>query len=107
MKRDEFIQKLIQKNNKKGQIKKGINENLKGIERMEIKLILLANDVDPKNLIEVFPKLCQDRKIFFLSDFDTKKNMGKYLKLSVGTSVIGFSNVDKEWNLEDLKFEND
>ena len=88
--KDLILELIEYSKNKKIKIKKGINEVLKSIERLESKLIVLANDVDPKKLIEVIPKLCVERKIKFIENFAGKKILGNYIGIKNQTSCVSF-----------------
>ena len=45
-----------------GRIKKGINEATKSIERGIARLVLVAEDVEPQEVIMYLPGLCDDKK---------------------------------------------
>ncbi len=45
-----------------GRIKKGINEATKAVERGNARLVLIAEDVDPPEIIMFLPGLCDDKK---------------------------------------------
>jgi len=46
-----------------GKIKKGTNETTKTIERGQAKLVILAEDVDPPEVVAHLPLLCEEKKI--------------------------------------------
>jgi len=45
-----------------GKIKKGTNETTKAVERGLAKLVLIAEDVDPPEVVMHLPLLCEERK---------------------------------------------
>ena len=45
-----------------GKIKKGTNETTKAIERGVSKLVLVAEDVEPPQIVAHIPLLCEERK---------------------------------------------
>ncbi len=49
-----------------GKIKKGTNETTKAVERGFAKLVLIAEDVDPPEIVAHLPLLCEERKIPYL-----------------------------------------
>ncbi len=49
-----------------GRIKKGINEATKSIERGVARLVLVAEDVEPPEIIMYLPGLCDDKKIPYI-----------------------------------------
>ena len=56
-----------------GRIKKGINEATKSIERGIARLVIVAEDVEPQEVIMFLPGLCDDKKapyIFVKSKVD-------------------------------------
>jgi large subunit ribosomal protein L7Ae len=56
-----------------GRIKKGINEATKSIERGIARLVVIAEDVEPQEVIMYLPGLCDDKKapyIFVTSKAD-------------------------------------
>ena len=48
---------------KSGNVRKGTNEATKAVERGQAKLVVIAEDVDPPEVIAHLPFLCDERKI--------------------------------------------
>jgi len=48
---------------KSGAVRKGTNEATKAVERAQAKLVVIAEDVDPPEVIAHLPLLCEERKI--------------------------------------------
>jgi large subunit ribosomal protein L7Ae len=48
---------------KSGIVRKGTNEATKAIERAQAKLVIIAEDVDPPEVVAHLPLLCEERKI--------------------------------------------
>ncbi|RLI35414.1 50S ribosomal protein L7ae [Candidatus Bathyarchaeota archaeon] len=46
-----------------GRIRKGTNETTKAVERGQAKLVVVAEDVDPPEVVAHLPLLCDERKI--------------------------------------------
>lgn len=46
-----------------GKIKKGVNEVTKAIERGNAKLVITAEDVNPKEIVAHIPLLCKEKSI--------------------------------------------
>ena len=46
-----------------GNVRKGTNETTKAIERGQAKLVIIAEDVEPPEVIAHLPLLCEERKI--------------------------------------------
>lgn len=78
---------LLERIKKGGKIKVGSNEVTKAIERGEAKLVVIAKDVDPKEIIMHLPLLCNERNIAY-TYIDTKKELGEKAGISVGTAAI-------------------
>ncbi len=48
---------------KTGVVRKGTNEATKAVERSQAKLVVIAEDVDPPEVVAHLPLLCEERKI--------------------------------------------
>ena len=48
---------------KSGVVRKGTNEATKAVERSQAKLVVIAEDVDPPEVVAHLPFLCDERKI--------------------------------------------
>ena len=77
---------LLEKIKGKGKVKVGVNEVTKAVEREVAKLVLIAKDVDPKEIVMHIPIICKEKNIVF-SFVDSKAELGKATGISVGTSV--------------------
>ncbi len=75
---------------KSGKIRKGTNEATKAVERGDAKLVAIAGDVDPEEIVMHLPTLCEEKKVpyVFISE---KKSLGKAAGLAVGTAAIAVS----------------
>jgi len=70
-----------------GKIRIGVNEVTKAIERTKAKLVVMAEDVDPPELMLHIPILCSEKKIPFVY-VKTRDELGKSAGLKVNTSSI-------------------
>lgn len=68
-----------------GKIRIGVNEVTKNIERGKAKLVLMAEDVDPPEIMLHIPILCSEKKIPYVY-VKTKDELGKSAGLKVSTS---------------------
>ena len=93
---------LLGKIAKTGKVKAGVNEVTKMVERANAKLVIMAEDVTPEELLYHMPVLCTEKKIPFTYVSD-RKELGKISGLSVSASCIAVVNegVAKK-ELEDL-----
>lgn len=72
---------------KTGKIKKGVNEVTKAIERGVAKLVLVAKDVNPKEIVMHLPALC-DEKDIILVPVPTKEELASNIGLNIPTSAV-------------------
>ena len=72
---------------KTGKIEKGTNEVTKAIERGTAKLVVIAEDVEPKEIVQHLPVLCEEKGIAFVK-VDSKKKLGVAAGINVPTSSI-------------------
>jgi len=76
---------------KTGKVKAGVNEVTKMIERANAKLVIMAQDVTPEELLYHMPVLCTEKKIPF-TYFSDRKELGKVSGLNVSASCIAIVN---------------
>ncbi|MFC1802818.1 50S ribosomal protein L7Ae [Thermoproteota archaeon] len=81
-----------------GKIRKGTNEATKSIERGKAKLVLIAEDVQPPEIVAHLPLLCEERKTTFVY-VPTKRGIGDALGISVGSSAAAIEEVGDAENL--------
>ena len=72
---------------KTGKIEKWTNEVTKAIERGTAKLVVIAEDVEPKEIIQHLPVLCEEKGISFVK-VDSKKKLGVAAGINVSTSSV-------------------
>jgi large subunit ribosomal protein L7Ae len=70
-----------------GKLRKGINEATKSVERRSAKLIVMAEDVQPEEIIIHMPSLCDEKGIPY-AYVRSKKDLGGAVGIAVGTSTI-------------------
>jgi len=70
-----------------GKIKIGVNEVTKAVERGKAKFVVMAEDVDPPEIMLHIPILCSEKKIPF-AYAKTKDELGKAAGLKVSTSSV-------------------
>ena len=58
-----------------GFIRKGTNETTKAVERAQAKLVIIAEDVEPPEVVAHLPILCEERKIPYVF-VPSKKRLG-------------------------------
>ncbi|MBU0662510.1 50S ribosomal protein L7Ae [Candidatus Micrarchaeota archaeon] len=93
---------LIEKARKGGKIRLGSNEVTKAIERGNAKLVVIAQDVSPPEVVMHLPLLCEEKKIPY-GYVETKKELGEKAGMKVGTSAVAVENEgDAKKELEDI-----
>jgi len=73
-------------------IRKGMNEVTKSIERTLAKLVIMAEDVTPPEILFHVPLLCEEKGIPFCY-VSTKKELGNSARINVASSAIAIENV--------------
>lgn len=68
-----------------GKIRKGTNEVTKGVERGLCKLVLIAEDVDPPEIVAHLPLLCEEKKVAYLY-VPSKKRLGEVAGIEVAAA---------------------
>lgn len=68
-----------------GKLKKGTNETTKAVERGVAKLVIIAEDVDPPEVVAHLPLLCEERKVPYLY-VPSKKELGEALGIDVAAA---------------------
>ena len=81
----EKVLQIIEKSRISGKIKKGTNEVTKAIERGKAKLVAIAADVDPREIVMHLPILCDEKDVPCV-EIPTKQELGAALGLEVGCS---------------------
>lgn len=92
---------LVEKTAKKGKIKAGINEVTKAIERGTAKFVVIAEDVNPKEVVMHLPLLCDEKQIPF-SYIATRKDLGEKAGLRTATASIAILESGEEAEMKDL-----
>jgi large subunit ribosomal protein L7Ae len=70
-----------------GKVKKGVNEATKAIERGTAKLVAVAKDVTPPEIVMHMPLIAKDKGIPCVT-VDTKEELGSAAGISVGCSAV-------------------
>ncbi len=65
-----------------GSVRKGTNETTKAVERAHAKLVVIAEDVDPPEVVAHLPLLCDERKITYVF-VSSKQKIGSAVGIDV------------------------
>ncbi|MBW9222060.1 50S ribosomal protein L7Ae [Methanothermococcus sp. SCGC AD-155-C09] len=82
----EIEEKTIEILSKSEKVKKGANEVTKSVERNTAKLVVLAKDVQPEEIVAHIPLICEEKNIPY-TYISTKEQLGKAIGLEVPTSA--------------------
>jgi len=81
------VYEKVEKARKTGKIEKGINEVTKAVERGTAKIVVIAKDVEPKEIIQHLPILCKEKKIA-VEEVDSKQKLGVAAGINVSCSAV-------------------
>jgi large subunit ribosomal protein L7Ae len=70
---------------KTGTVRKGTNETTKAVERGQAKLVVIAEDVDPPEVVAHLPLLCEERKIPYVY-VPSKEKLGDAVGIDVSAA---------------------
>lgn len=68
-----------------GKVRRGTNETTKAIERGVAKLVYIAEDVEPPEVVAHLPLLCEERKISYIY-VPSKTQLGTSTGIDVGAA---------------------
>jgi len=75
-----------------GHVRKGTNETTKAIERGQAKLVIIAEDVEPPEVVAHLPLLCEERKIPYIF-VPSKEKIGTASGIDVPAASAGITEV--------------
>ncbi|RLE69047.1 MAG: 50S ribosomal protein L7ae [Thermoprotei archaeon] len=81
----EQAYEAISKARETGKIKKGTNETTKAVERGLAKLVLIAEDVDPPEIVAHLPLLCEEKGVPYIY-VPSKERLGKVSGIEVAAA---------------------
>jgi large subunit ribosomal protein L7Ae len=73
-----------------GKVKKGTNEATKAIERGVARLVVIAEDVEPPEVVAHLPILCEERSVPYVY-VPSKTQMGPALGIDVGAAAAAIT----------------
>lgn len=88
----DFVKKVVEKQN--GRIKKGMNECTKALERDKAKLVVIASDISPAEIVMHLPPIAQEKKVPYIF-VSTKAELGKAAKINTPCSALAVLEFDK------------
>lgn len=79
------VYEAVSKARESGKVKKGTNETTKSVERGLAKLVVIAEDVDPPEIVYHLPLLCDEKKIPYVY-VPSKKKLGESAGIEVAAA---------------------
>ncbi|MBI4020729.1 MAG: 50S ribosomal protein L7ae [Candidatus Aenigmarchaeota archaeon] len=73
-----------------GKLRRGVNEVTKAVERGVAKLVIIAEDVTPPEILMHIPLLCEEKNVPY-TYVPTKADLGKASGIEVPTSSIAIT----------------
>jgi len=86
---------LVEKARDNGKISKGANEATKQVERGQAKLVVMAEDVSPEEVLAHMPVLCEEKNIPY-AYVPSKDELGSSAGLKVSTAAVAIVNPGKD-----------
>ena len=77
----------VEKTRDTGKIKKGTNEVTKQVERGHAKLVVMASDVSPEEILVHMPVLCQEKNVPY-TYVPSRMDLGRSAGLNTGTACL-------------------
>jgi large subunit ribosomal protein L7Ae len=75
---------------KSGRVRKGTNESTKAVERGAAKLVVIATDVDPPEIVAPLPYICDEKKIPFIF-VPSKEKLGNACGIDVAAGAVAIA----------------
>ncbi|MEM1684478.1 MAG: 50S ribosomal protein L7Ae [Nanopusillaceae archaeon] len=79
---EEKIYKIFELARQTGKIKKGTNETTKAVDRGQAKLVAIALDVDPPEIVMHLPALCEEKGVPYVF-VSSKQRLGNACGIQV------------------------
>ena len=91
----DLAYELVENARDNGKIGKGTNEATKQVERGQAKLVVMAEDVTPEEILAHMPILCEEKNTPY-TYVPSKEELGNAAGLGVGTAAVAIINPGKE-----------
>ena len=80
------VYEAVRVSKQSGKVRKGTNETTKAVERGISKLVVIAEDVEPPEVVAHLPILCEERNAPFIF-VPSKQQLGASLGIDVGSAA--------------------
>jgi len=81
----EKVLRAVETARNTGKVKKGTNETTKAVERGQAILVVIAEDVEPEEIVMHLPPLCDEKKIPYVY-VPSKIELGRACGIDVGAA---------------------
>ncbi len=91
---EELVSKVyeaVEKARDTGKVSKGTNEVTKQAERKQAKLVVMAEDVSPEEILAHIPVLCDEKEVPY-AYVPSKEELGRAAGLKVPTAAVAVTN---------------
>lgn len=82
----EAAYEVLRQASRSGKVRKGTNETTKAVERGMAKLVVIAEDVQPPEVVAHLPLLCEEKKIPYVF-VPSKDQIGPAIGINVSTAA--------------------
>jgi len=82
----EAAYEVLRQASRSGKVRKGTNETTKAVERGMAKLVVIAEDVQPPEVVAHLPLLCEEKKIPYVF-VPNKEQIGPAIGINVSTAA--------------------
>ncbi len=87
-----------------GKVRKGVNETTKAVERGEAVFVVVAEDVDPPEIVAHLPLLCEEKNVPY-AYVPSKSELGKAAGIEVASSSVAIIDPGQAKSLMDALIE--
>lgn len=84
---EEKILRAVELARNTGKVKVGTNETTKAVERGAAKLVVVAEDVQPKEVVMHLPPLCKEKNVPFVN-VKSKSELGRAAGIDVSAASV-------------------
>lgn len=80
----------IEKSRRKGKLRRGVNEVTKAIERKNTEIVIIAEDIEPPEIVAHLPILAKEKEVPYIF-VPSQKELGSASGIKVGTSSLAIN----------------
>lgn len=84
------VYEAVEKARDTGKLRKGTNEATKAIERGKAKLVVMAEDVEPAEIVAHLPPLCEEKNVPYVY-VPNKRELGSAAGIDVQSAAIAIA----------------